>query len=491
MGPPGHRRVLPARCRTWTSHAREHGPLPRQQPPGRRPHRRDRRGRPDRPRRRRLPDRAQAGGGARGNGRRRPVVIANGGRERTGQPQGPHAARPRPAPGARRAAARGRGGRCRAGVRLRAGRPTAIRLDRARWRTGGAKGWDRIAVEVVRSPPDTSSPVRSRPSSPRSRGASRCRATSGAWSCESGVHGRADAGAERGDAGPPRAHRPVRRRTWFREQGTADEPGTFLATISGAVGAPGVYEVPYGVSARPDCCRPPAGPPRRCRRCSSAGTTAPGCRPTRELPVSRAALRPFGAAPGAGVVLALLGRRLRAALEQRRDRRLPGRPERRPVWSVPSTACPALAETLARLAAGRARRPAWPREVDRLGALVTGRGACHHPDGTARFVAQHAARLRGRGRPAPGRPVPGRPLSSRATPTGGSGVRLHIDWTACDGRGLCTELVARAARPRRVGLPAGPGREPGAGRAARARGARPARRASQCPRLALSVVARG
>ena len=43
---------------------------------------------------------------------------------------------------------------------------------------------------------------------------------------------------------------------------------------------------------------------------------------------------------------------------------------------------PALGAAVARLAAGRAD----PSEVERLAALVTGRGACAHPDGTVRLV---------------------------------------------------------------------------------------------------------
>ena len=63
---------------------------------------------------------------------------------------------------------------------------------------------------------------------------------------------------------------------WFREAGTAAEPGSMLATIHRADGQPRITEIPLGTPlriARPDG----AAPPRR--RCCSAATTACGCRP--------------------------------------------------------------------------------------------------------------------------------------------------------------------------------------------------------------------
>jgi len=47
---------------------------------------------------------------------------------------------------------------------------------------------------------------------------------------------------------------------------------------------------------------------------------------------------------------------------------------------------PHLAKNLHRLAAG-VRDPQLPIEIARMSAQITGRGACAHPDGSARFVA--------------------------------------------------------------------------------------------------------
>jgi ferredoxin len=66
--------------------------------------------------------------------------------------------------------------------------------------------------------------------------------------------------------------------------------------------------------------------------------------------------------------------------------------------------------------------------------------------------------------------------------------RLHIDWTRCDGRGLCIELLPSLLRRDPWGYPLARdgSREPEitAGTLGDARAA-----AARCPRLALSVVA--
>lgn len=47
-----------------------------------------------------------------------------------------------------------------------------------------------------------------------------------------------------------------------------------------------------------------------------------------------------------------------------------------------------------------------------------------------------------------------RRLAATGQPTGASGhAVLHIDWTACDGRGLCTELLPELLRRDEWGYP--------------------------------------
>ena len=63
--------------------------------------------------------------------------------------------------------------------------------------------------------------------------------------------------------------------------------------------------------------------------------------------------------------------------------------------------------------------------------------------------------------------------------------RLHIDWTACDARGVCTELLPELLRRDEWGFPVPVEREP----AVPPHLAAHARRAVRdCPRLALRLV---
>lgn len=64
-------------------------------------------------------------------------------------------------------------------------------------------------------------------------------------------------------------------------------------------------------------------------------------------------------------------------------------------------------------------------------------------------------------------------------------TRLHIDWTRCDGRGLCTELLPDLLTRDDWGYPLARSREPEIPEDAR-RFAKAA--VKRCPRLALSLL---
>ena len=175
---------------------------------------------------------------------------------------------------------------------------------------------------------------------------------------------------------------------WFRTAGTPAEPGTFLATVGGAVAAPGVVEAGYGVPLG-ELIDAAGGATAELRAVLVGGYHGGWIPAHPDLPISRAALAPFGASPGAGVVLALPVGVCGLTETARITGYLAGQVSGQCGPCI--NGLPRLADTLSDLAHRRAR-PGLPAEVERLSALVTGRGACRHPDGTVRMIrsAMHA-----------------------------------------------------------------------------------------------------
>ena len=171
--------------------------------------------------------------------------------------------------------------------------------------------------------------------------------------------------------------------TWFRGLGTDAEPGSALVTLQGAVAHPGVYEVPLGASI--DDLLAAAGglsEPIRAYLIGGYFGTWVDAGDAIGLHLSNAALAPLGAGLGARAIIALPANVCGLAETARVARYLAG--ESAGQCGPCIHGLDAIAGGMERLARGDGRQL---EDIDRWIGLVTGRGACRHPDGTARLVA--------------------------------------------------------------------------------------------------------
>jgi NADH:ubiquinone oxidoreductase subunit F (NADH-binding) len=167
---------------------------------------------------------------------------------------------------------------------------------------------------------------------------------------------------------------------WFRQVGTAEAPGSALVTVSGSVARPGVREIPLGT---------PLGEVlRRSGLMAGAqavltggyfGTWLP-LPAAEQVAVSEDGMRAAGAALGPGALAVLPDSACGLAETARVLGFLADQSARQ--CGPCRNGMPALADAMKGIAFGPPSRDAvgW---VEQLTDLVTGRGACHLPDGGA------------------------------------------------------------------------------------------------------------
>ncbi len=171
---------------------------------------------------------------------------------------------------------------------------------------------------------------------------------------------------------------------WFRELGSQADPGSALVTISGAVATPGVYELAFG-TPMPDLIAAAGGPSEPTQALLVGGYFGTWVTAERalKLRLSREDLRGVGCALGSGVLIALgesgCGLHESALVADYLANQSAGQ------CGPCVHGLAAIADTMAALADGTAGSQDLAR-LRRWTAEIRGRGACHHPDGAARFV---------------------------------------------------------------------------------------------------------
>ncbi|MCZ4101205.1 oxidoreductase [Streptomyces sp. So13.3] len=228
----------------------------------------------------------------------------------------------------------------------------------------------------------------------------------------------------------------------YRSVGLPTEPGTLLLTVAGAT----VMETPTGV--------PLSYILELCGLGPGQGVLVGGYHgkwldpySAKAAEISRESLVSFGAVLGAGAVLPLPDDTCPAGEVLRVTRWMAG--ESAGQCGPCVLGLPALADTL-ELAVRGGGQAALDAVQARMQS-VRRRGACSHPDGTSNFVESALATFpdefydhalgSGCGRPVLGT-LPLRADETAAAPAAEESTeRLLVDWTRCQGHGLCMDVL--------------------------------------------------
>ena len=167
---------------------------------------------------------------------------------------------------------------------------------------------------------------------------------------------------------------------WFRTSGTPGAPGSALVTVTGAVERPGVREIPLGTELGEVLQRSGLSQPAQAVLTGGYFGTWLPLPAAMAVPVSDEGMREAGAALGPGV-LAVLPESACGLAETARIASYLAAGSARQCGPC-RNGLPALADALTLIAFGQPGQDivGW---TEQLAGLVTGRGACHLPDGAA------------------------------------------------------------------------------------------------------------
>ncbi|WP_433064395.1 NADH-ubiquinone oxidoreductase-F iron-sulfur binding region domain-containing protein [Dactylosporangium sp. CS-033363] len=236
----------------------------------------------------------------------------------------------------------------------------------------------------------------------------------------------------------------------YAQIGTDEEPGTVLLTVTGAARRPAVIETPTGTPLKEIL--------RVCGAPTGQGVLTGGYHGTWITPedagqaeISRRGFEEVGGSLGAGIIVPLPDNTCALGEVARVTHYLAA--ESAGQCGPCRLGMPEMAQLLTGILSGGTS----PEAVRALCAAMRGRGACSHPDGSSRFVLSALevfaddvnAHLyhHGCGRPVRGvLPIPEGPDEP------GAG-RLSVDWSSCDGHGLCAHILPELVRLDENGFP--------------------------------------